>query len=152
MTKPQNGKVPFDSSNPEVIWTTAVGLWLLFLTPYCSFPRLSLHHTACHSWLTPNPSGNLYAIPRVRLVRVGPHLTSRFITRSEMSLPTASAAAPPLRNECNAISSGLRRDSVTTSLTAWRARPYLTTLTGLPNGTYLTTLKEQPNRYVARGA
>ena len=124
-----------------------------FPSPYCCFPRLSLHHTACHSWLASNPSSKFYLFRMyVSYIRVGLYLRSRFITRSEMSLPTASAAAPPIRNECNAISSGLRRDSVTTSLTAWRARPYLTTLTGLPNGTYLTTLKEQPNRYEARGA
>ena len=61
------------------------------------------------------------------------HLASRFITRSETSLPTANAAAPPIRNECNAISSGLRHDFATTSLTARRARPYLTTLAELPN-------------------
>ena len=52
-------------------------------------------------------------------------------TRSEMSLPTASVAAPPIRNECNAISSGLRRDFATTSFTARRARPHFTTLRGL---------------------
>ena len=68
------------------------------------------------------------------------HLPSRFITRFEISLPTESAAAPPIRNGCNAISSGLRRDFGTTSFTARRARPYLTTTT------------ELPNRYEARGA
>ena len=68
------------------------------------------------------------------------HLPSRFITRSEMSLPTASAAARPIRNEGDAISSGLRLEFATTSLTARRTRPYLTILT------------ELPNRYEARGA
>ena len=61
-----------------------------------------------------------------------PHLPSCFITPFEMSLPIARAAAPPLRNECNAFSSGLRRDFATTSLTAWRTRQYLTILTELP--------------------
>ena len=69
------------------------------------------------------------------------HLASRFITRSETSLPTANAAAPPIRNECNAISSGLRHDFATTSLTARRARPYLTTLMELSNQPCLTTLQ-----------
>ena len=45
------------------------------------------------------------------------HLPFRFINHSKMSLPTASAAAPPIPNEGNAISSGLRRDFATTSLT-----------------------------------
>ena len=80
------------------------------------------------------------------------HLPSRFITLSEMSLPTASAAAPPIRNECKAISSGLRRDFAIPSLSARRARPYLTTLARLSNRPYLTTLTELPNRYEARGA
>ena len=80
------------------------------------------------------------------------HLLSRFITRSEMSLPTASAVAPPIRNECNAKLSGLRRDFATTSLNSRRARPYVTTFTGLPNRPHLTTLTEPPNRYEAREA
>ena len=81
-----------------------------------------------------------------------PPLPSRYITRSEMSPPAASAVAPPIRNECNANSSGLRRDFATNSLTARRARPYLTTLTELPHRPYLTALTELPNRYEARGA
>ena len=68
------------------------------------------------------------------------HLPSRFITRSEMSHPTGSTASPPIPNGCNTISSGMRRDFVTTSLTDRRARPYLTTTT------------ELPNRHEARGA
>ena len=75
------------------------------------------------------------------------HLPSRLITRSEMSLATATTAAPPIRIECNAISLGLRRDYATTSLTARRARPYPATLTGISNRPYLTTLTELPNRY-----
>ena len=80
------------------------------------------------------------------------HLPSRYITRSEMSLPAASVVDPPIRNECNANTSGLRRDFATASLTFLRARPYLRTPTGLPNRPYLTTLTELPNRYEATGA
>ena len=79
------------------------------------------------------------------------HLPFRLITRSEMSLPTASAAAPPIHNECHAISSGLRRGFGTTSLTVRRARPYLKTFTGLPNRPCPTTITLLPNRYEARG-
>ena len=131
MTKPPNGRVPFDSSNSKVIWTTVVGLELSFPTPYCSFPRLSLHHTACHSWLIPNPLGNL--LIRVYVLYVSDlHLPSSFITRSEMSPPTASAAAPLYATSARAISLELRRDIATTSSTARSVRLYLTTITGLP--------------------
>ena len=61
------------------------------------------------------------------------HLPSRLITLSEMSLPAGSVVAPPIRNECDANSSRLRRDIATTSLLDRRARPYLTTITELHN-------------------
>ena len=129
MTEPPNGRVPFDSSNSEVIRTTVVGHSLSFSTPYCSFPRLSLLPTACHSRLTCYPSGNLHAIPRVRLKRVGlPPPFSLYQSFPNVSPPAVSAVAPPIRNECNANSSG---DFATTFLPAWRNRPYLTTLTEL---------------------
>ena len=113
MTKPPNDRVPFDSPNSEVIWTTVIGHRLSFPNPCCSFPPLTTP-TVRDSLLEFSMLFQVHALYVSDL-----HLPSLCITRSEMSPPAASVVAPPICNECKANSSGLRPDSAATS---WAAR------------------------------
>ena len=69
------------------------------------------------------------------------HLPSTYIALSDTCPLAVGAVAPPIRNEYNTNSSGLRRDFAITSLPARRPQAYLATL--------LTELSNRP--YLVRG-
>ena len=145
-SKPPNGRVPLDSSNFEGISTT-FSHPILFLLPVVSpSHRLPLLAYLLSFWQNPcyfmcTPYTRRSSTP---LLTVSFSLTCLLVPRARLLLRYVTSARRT-RWDCDF-------DFATTSFTARRARPYLTTATELSHRPYLTSRTKLSNRYKARGA